>query len=122
MPNRVHDVHPAMRNLPGALRAQMERLGHDQKDVEIRTGVPQPQISRALNGVRKRLTQPMRELCRYADIDCDSLTLAISEAGDIAALLQEMVGTSAPAASQMRIVLRSLAPLLADYRRRAGVG
>lgn len=121
MSNRKHKVHPALRALPGALRARMDSLGHDQKDVEAATGVPQPQISRALNGARKRLTEPMRELCRYAGIDDGSPADASDVAQEVAILLKHMIGDSAPAAAHMKAVLRSLAPLMADYRRRTAV-
>jgi transcriptional regulator with XRE-family HTH domain len=121
MPNRKHNVHPALRALPEALRARMDSLGHSQLDVEAVTGVPQPQISRALNGGRKRLTLPMRELCRYAGFDSDSPPAAHDVAEEVAILLQHMIGDSAPAATHMKAVLRSLAPIMADYRRRIAV-
>lgn len=117
MPNRKHDTHAALRALPGALRARMDSLGHDQLDVEAATGVPQPQISRALNGIRKRLTPPMRELCRYAGLDDDSPPVNAA-AQELAALVQHMIGDSTAAAVHMKAVLRSLAPLMADCRRR----
>lgn len=118
MSTRKHDLHPALRALPGALRARMDVLGHAQIDVEAATGVPQPQISRALNGVRKRLTPPMRELCRYAGLDDMSIPSVSDASQEVAILLQHMIGDSAPAAAHMKGVLRSLAPLVADYRRR----
>ena len=118
MPNRKHSVHPALRALPGALRARMDSLGHSQAAVEAATGVPQPQISRALNGVRKRMTPPMRELCRYAGVDDGSSPAVVHGAEEVAILLQRMIGDSAPAAAHMKAVLRSLAPLMANYRGR----
>lgn len=118
MPNREHSVHPVLRALPGALRARMDSLGHNQMDVEAATGVPQPQVSRALNGVRKRMTPPMRELCRYAGIGDGSSPVVSHGADEVAILLQRMIGESAPAAAHMKAVLRSLAPLMANYRRR----
>jgi transcriptional regulator with XRE-family HTH domain len=112
-------MHPAMRALPAALRARMDSLGHHQSDVSERTGVPQPQISRALNGERKRLTPAMRELCRYAELG-EGLPLSAGETTEeVTALLQHLIGDSAPAAAHMKSVLRSLAPLMADYRRHA---
>jgi hypothetical protein len=118
MPKRTHEIHPALRALPMALRARMDSLEHDQMDVEAATGVPQPQISRALKGVRKRLTPPMRELCRYAGLDSGSPPPASDVAQEVAILLQHMIGDSAPAAAHMKAVLRSLVPIMADYRRR----
>jgi hypothetical protein len=118
MPKFEHKMHPALRALPSALRARMDSLGHDQLDVQMLTGVPQPQISRALNGARKRLTPPMRKLCQYAYLN-DDLPPAVSDvAQEVATLVQHMVGDSAPAASHIKAVLRSLAPIVADYRRR----
>ncbi|WP_202845040.1 helix-turn-helix domain-containing protein [Luteimonas saliphila] len=53
--------------LPSALKERMKAFGHTQCDVERLTGVPQPQISKVLKGARKRLTAPMKALCRYAE-------------------------------------------------------
>jgi len=107
-----------MRALPAALRARMDALGHSQIEVSERTGVPQPQISRALSGGRKRLTPAMRELCRYAELQDDGNSEVGGVALEVTALLQHLIGDSAPAAAHIRSVLRSLAPLMADYRQR----
>lgn len=114
-----HKIHPLLLALPSALRARMDVLGHSQCDVSAITGVPQPQISRVLNGARKRLTPAMQELCIYAQLecDCDNSSFSSDPARDVVNLLQNMIGDSAPAAEKMKAVLRSLAPLLADYRR-----
>lgn len=89
----------------------MKQLGHVQDDVFKATGVPQPQISRALAGRRKRLTEPMRALCRYACIDVeDSATQASSD--DLVQLVRDLAGDSPAAASALRGVLSSIAPLL----------
>lgn len=107
-----------MRALPAALRARMESLGHTQLQVYERTGVPQPQISRALNGSRKRLTPAMLELCRYASLREAGAVVADSAAHEVTALVQHLIGNSEPAAAHMKAVLRSLAPLLAEFRER----
>jgi hypothetical protein len=115
---RKHDKHPVMSALPGALRARMDSLGHDQIDVEAATGVPQPQISRALNGTRKRLTPPMIKLCRYAELGDGVSPGPDTVVQELSVLLQHVIGDSASAAAHMKAVLRSLAPIMADYRRR----
>lgn len=117
MPIKDHKIHPLLLALPSALRARMDVLGHSQCDVSAITGVPQPQISRVLNGARKRLTPAMQELCIYAQLECDNSSFSSNPARDVVNLLQNMIGDSAPAAEKMKAVLRSLAPLLADYRR-----
>lgn len=118
MPIKKHDKHPIMSALPGALRARMDSLGHDQMDVEAVTGVPQPQISRALNGVRKRLTPSMLKLCVYAELSDDVAQGPDAVVQELTVLLQYVIGDSASAAAHMKAVLRSLAPIMADYRRR----
>lgn len=112
-------MHPVMRALPVALRARMDSLGHRQNDVVAHTGVPQPQVSRALNGERKRLTPAMQKLCQYAEIEKSLPTAASETTEEVAALLQHLIGDSASAAAHMKAVLRSLAPLMASYRRDA---
>lgn len=107
-----------MRALPAALRARMDVLGHSQIEVSEITGVPQPQISRALNGGRKRPTPAMLELCRYASLETGQLEAATGGAREVTLLMQHLIGDSAPAAAHMKALLRSLAPLMADYRRR----
>jgi hypothetical protein len=93
----------------------MKQLGHIQDDVSKATGVPQPQISRALAGRRKRLTEPMRALCRYAGIDVeDSSTKALSN--DLVRLVQDLAGDSPAAASALHGVLSSIAPLIRKKR------
>lgn len=98
----------------------MDALGHSQIDVYEHTGVPQPQISRALKGVRKRATPAMLKLCRYALLEPDSGSAASAAVRELTGLVQHLVGDSAPAASHMKALLRSLAPLMAEYRNRSG--
>lgn len=98
-----------MARLPTALRARMEALGHTQKDVAAATGVPQPQISRALRGERKRLTPAMRRLSKYAEIESSALG-GVDE--DLHRLLAHVVSSGPLAEECVRGVLRSLVPLL----------
>jgi hypothetical protein len=84
--------------------------GHVQKDVEAATGVPQPQISRALNGHRKRPTEPMKKLCQYAELTPKGEN-AVAMA-ELHGLLQD-VATGGPAAAECaKRVLEGLALLL----------
>lgn len=107
-----------MRALPVALEARMIALGQSQIDVSAVTGVPQPQISRALKGVRKRLTPEMKKLCRYALLEVEDSTGGGDAALELALLMRQLIGDSALAAVHMKAVLRSLAPLMADCRQR----
>lgn len=116
MPQNQQTIHPLMRALPAALRARMDALGHTQMQVYEETGVPQPQISRALTGTRKRLTPSMLTLCRYALLDPDKVSTTSAAVSDLMGLIQHLVGDSAPAAAHMKALLRSLAPLMAEYR------
>lgn len=103
-------MNPLMARLPAALRERMQANRHTQSDVEAATGVPQPQISRALKGLRKRPTEPMQKLCQYAFIENDDSgrpTLA-----ELSALLHKIVGGHPAAAECVKGVLQSLAPLL----------
>jgi transcriptional regulator with XRE-family HTH domain len=105
MPNKPSAIDPVMAQLPAALKARMKEKGHVQEDVERITGIPQPQISKVLKGCRKRLTEPMRLLCRYA-------CLEIEEAGpdtlELSQLLQRVVESSPAAADCVRTILQSL--------------
>lgn len=103
-------MNPLMARLPAALRERMQANSHTQKDVEKATGVPQPQVSRAIKGLRKRPTEAMQKLCRYAFIeDDDSGTPTLAE---LSVLLQKIVGGNPAAAECVKGVLQSLAPLL----------
>lgn len=107
-----------MRSLPAALGARMTALGHSQVDVSALTGVPQPQISRALQGTRKRLTPEMEKLCRYACLGEKESEDVGDTAREAILLMRQLIGDSTLAAAHMKAVLRSLAPLMADYRQR----
>lgn len=118
MPKKPQSFHPLMRSLPAALGARMTALGHSQIEVSAATGVPQPQISRALRGARKRLTPDMEKLCRYALLGVDAPADVSDTALEVTLLMRQLIGDSTQAAAHMKAVLRSLAPLIADYRQR----
>lgn len=118
MLKRPETFHPQMRALPAALRGRMTVLGHTQAEVSALTGVPQPQVSRALRGERKRLTPAMTELCRYALLVTGKPAAVDDTALEVTVLMRQLIGDSALAAAHMKAVLRSLAPLMADFRKR----
>lgn len=108
-----------MVQLPVALRARMDISGHTQKDVEATTGVSQSQISRALNGKRKRPTEAMQKLCRYANLEIKNESA--SALAELYALLQQVIAGGPAAAACVKGVLESLVPLLenpARYKRK----
>lgn len=107
-----------MRSLPAALGARMIALGHSQIEVSAFTGVSQPQISRALKGARKRLTPDMEKLCRYALLKAEEPAVVSDAALEVTVLVRLLIGDSALAAAHMKAVLRSLAPLMTEYRQR----
>jgi hypothetical protein len=111
MPVKPSKQHPALRILASALAARMKLLDHTQDDVFKETGVPQPQISRALAGRRKRLTEPMRALCVYACIETEK-TGQRASSDELIELVRELAGDSPAAASALHGVLSSIAPLL----------
>lgn len=107
-----------MTQLPGALRARMDANGHTQKDVEMATGVPQPQISRALNGQRKRPTKAMQRLCRYAELEIEEeSTTSLVE---LMELLQRFVAGGPAATTCAKGVLESVALLLGNAGKNNG--
>lgn len=116
MPNRKAPVHFWMTQLPAALRARMDAEGHTQKDVENATGVPQPQISRALNGRRKRPTDAMRKLCLYADLEAERETL--SGTAELSGLIQQVIAGGPEATECVTGILKSLMPLLGNPTQR----
>lgn len=99
-----------MAQLPVALRARMDANGHVQKDVEKATGVPQPQISRVLNGQRKRPTEAMKKLCRYAELEMEGGNA--TSLVELTGLLQRIVAGGPAAMTCAKRVLESLALLL----------
>lgn len=111
MPVKTSTPHPELGRLPAALRARMKALGHTQVDVSRETGVPQPQISRALRGKRKRLTDPIRALCRYADSNGEELRSGASP-DDLSRLVIQLAGDNPSAAAALQTVLSGIAALL----------
>ncbi len=108
MPNKPAKVDPLMARLPAALRERMQANNHTQKDVEKATAVPQPQISKALKGLRKRPTEPMLKLCQYASI---AAPIDAPSAAELSDLLQKVVASSPATAECVRGILESLANL-----------
>ncbi|WP_165782358.1 helix-turn-helix domain-containing protein [Solilutibacter silvestris] len=107
-----------MIQLPAALRARMNASGHTQNDVEKETGVPQSQISRALNGQRKRPTNEMLKLCRYADLCIENESVPVLE--ELSKLLEQIASGGPVATACARGILGSLALLLRDSTERKG--
>lgn len=91
----------------------MDVNGHTQMDVEIATGVPQPQISRALNGQRKRPTGAMRKLCQYAELEIGEIGEgSATSLVELTELLQRLVAGGPATTACTKGVLESLALLL----------
>lgn len=118
MPVQTSEMHIVKRELPLALRARMESDGLTQIMLSRRLSVSQPEISRALSGKRKRMTQSMRRLCIYAGLigaeheDAETLLR-------LNALVAEIVGGSDEAARIVERTLLSLAPAIAALRNRS---
>lgn len=111
MPDCSYVIAQVMLRLPEALRRRMRAEQHTQMDVSSLTGVPQSQISKALNGRRKRLTQPMIALCQYAGLETTSNhPPALAE---LTQILQMLVEGNPAAAACIKDVLQGLAPLVA---------
>lgn len=51
------------------LKSSFERKGETQDTIQANTGIKQSEISKILNGVRKKPNQAFYELCQYAEID-----------------------------------------------------
>lgn len=114
MPKGPIQTDPRMAWLPAALDARMKAFGHKQGDVERLTGVPQPQISKVLKGTRKRLTEPMEALCRYAEtgegVSADTRISAL------AAQLVWMVAQQSSRKEAVKSVLEGLIALIAPTK------
>lgn len=94
-----------MARLPAALRSRMQALGHRQNDVVKATGVPQPQISKVLKGIRKRKTLAIEPLFQYAFND---LKGGASRDAGLTELFHRVVSQSPAAAECVRNILQSL--------------
>jgi hypothetical protein len=57
-----------LRELAGKLRAIKRRKLATQTDIERETGIDQTTVSRVMNLERRRVTRPLRDLMRYADM------------------------------------------------------
>jgi len=115
MPVKTQHQHTLLRQLPAALSARMKADGLTQERLSQLLSIGQPQISRALAGRRKRLTEPMRALCRYANLMTEDQSANDMQA-KLNALVQDLVGDSPPAAKMVENVLLSLAPALEALR------
>lgn len=115
MPVKKEKPHSLLRQLPNALRARMEVDGVSQIQLAKRLSVGQPQISRALAGRRKRLTEPMQKLCLYAGLITEAQSAA-ERHDKLNTLVRDLVGDSAPAAKLVEGVMLSLVPIVEKLR------
>lgn len=112
MPNRRHVIDPFLLALRAAVRTTMREQGHTQSEVAALVGMPQSQISRFLGGGGKRMTQHLRSLCVYAEIDPNSHESDSGGDGELSQVLREAIGDNAAAAQVILAVVKALAPAL----------
>lgn len=112
MPNKMQKKSALVFELGAALRQQMIVHGDTQQEVSQKTGVSQSDISRILNGQRKRLGKSAKRLCQYACIDTSPTSEASAARELLSHTLHRAVGDNAAATLALIQVVESLIPLL----------
>lgn len=105
-----------MPSIRKAVEEQMTKLGHTQPTVSKLTGVSQSNLSRFLAGQRKRVTDPVKALCQYAEYSADSSPSVNEIERTLSQAVRRAVGDNPAAAKVLTSVLDALAPLLRDYQ------
>lgn len=98
------------------IRAVMVAQGHRQQDVEKITNVPQYQISRILKGKRARMSPAIEALCRYANIEIDTVRPASSAEQRVSRAVRQALADNPHGAEVLARIIEALTPALALLR------
>lgn len=90
--------------------------GHTQPDVARLTGQPQSQVSRLLAGKRARVTDSVREICQYANIDLEAALPASVHERRLSHAVRQVLVDNPHGAAVLARVIEALAPTLALLR------
>jgi transcriptional regulator with XRE-family HTH domain len=99
-----------------AITRQMETRGENQPQVSKATGVSQSEVSRILAGERRKVTDHVRALCKYAGIDVDADTEISHVQQRLSQAVRGAIGDNAMAAQALTRILEALTPVLRDYQ------
>jgi transcriptional regulator with XRE-family HTH domain len=116
MPNKKHKKDPRIQAVQVALQRRMASSGDMQNEVAIKVGVSQSDVSRVLNGQRKRFTKVIARLCQYAELDMlESPVLGAAE-DQLSQSVRRAIGDNPAAAIALSHIIESLTPLLRAYQ------
>lgn len=90
--------------------------GHTQPYVAKLTGQPQSQVSRLLAGKRARVTDAVRQICRYANIDLEAALPASVHERRLSHAVRQVLVDNPHGAVALARVIEALAPTLALLR------
>lgn len=116
MPRGKQPIDPRILDAIPRIKAHMLAHGHTQPDVERLTGQPQSQISRLLAGKRTRVTDPVREICKYANIDLEAVLPISAHERRLSYAVGQVIMDNPCGAAVLARVIEALAPTLALLR------
>ena len=112
MPKPQRAPSPHIAQAIQGVRAYMVQNGHIQKDVVERSGVSQDQVSKFLTGKRCRISDPIRRVCQYANIDLDGEQSEPDEVVRMSRTIRRVIGNNASRAAVLTRLVEALAPTL----------
>lgn len=113
---RHHQPDPRLPAIVAAIKDQMRRRGHTQSQVARASGVNQGEVSRILANQRKRLTNPIRRLCKYANYYADDARQENNRSDELSQVLGKVIGDNPAAVEILTRVVQTLLPILRTYR------
>lgn len=116
MPHGKQPIDPRILDAIPRIKAHMLAAGHNQPDVARATGQPQSQISRLLAGKRARVTDAVRKICRYANIDLEATLPASAQERRLSQAVRQVLVDNPHGAGVLARIIEALAPTLALLR------
>lgn len=121
MPVGKQPVDPRIVEALPRVRAYMKRNKHRQKDVVRLTRLAQPQVSKFLAGERRRVTEAVRAIFQYAEIDLDSESAAPGLPLPLSQSARQVLEDNPRAAALVARLIDAMVPVLSNLSEPAPV-
>ena len=95
-----------------AFQAYLQKNSLSQSEIGRLTGVPQPQVNRFLSGRTRSVTDGVRKLCIYANIDIESGIDTFKDNAPLAHAVSSVWDGSDRAAEVLAELIRALGPIM----------
>jgi transcriptional regulator with XRE-family HTH domain len=92
----------------------MNQRGHTQQDVVRLSKQSQSQVSKFLSGRRHRITDAVRAICRYAEIEIDDATASFPSPVPLSQSVRRVLAHNPHAAELVARIIEALLPVLSN--------